>query len=391
MKALSFEGSGWEYFKIWIVNILLTIITFGLYHPWAKVRNRRYFYANSTLEGRNFEYHATGKQLFLSYIIAVILFITYIIIQKVSPTGSLVVVGLLFLAIPWLILRSMMFNMKMMSFSNVRFEFKGALSRAYINFFAYPIISYIGLFAIAYAMIYAFKLGGIVGGVLGSLLLLAMFAFLVFAISYIKKKNSEFFIDSSHYGQGNFQTNLELNEFIKIMFKTLGIGLLSMIGVSILLAIIMYLSFGADSLISMGNSANNPSLVQSIIAAILPFLALSYLLMIFVSIFVMAYSITRNRTYIFNNTRLDNNVTFESTLKALPLAWILISNFIVVILSLGLALPWAKVRVTRFMLENTLVKAENGFNDYLSQKQSQQSALGEEIGDVFDVDLGIGL
>ena len=43
MKALSFNGSGMEYFKIWIVNVLLTIITLGLYHPWAKVRNHRYF------------------------------------------------------------------------------------------------------------------------------------------------------------------------------------------------------------------------------------------------------------------------------------------------------------------------------------------------------------
>ena len=61
MKPLHFGGSGFEYFKIWIVNILLIIITLGVYYPWAKVRNQRYFYANTTLEGRNFEYHATEK------------------------------------------------------------------------------------------------------------------------------------------------------------------------------------------------------------------------------------------------------------------------------------------------------------------------------------------
>ncbi len=42
MKTLSFEGNGLEYFKIWIVNVLLTIITIGMYYPWAKVRNNRY-------------------------------------------------------------------------------------------------------------------------------------------------------------------------------------------------------------------------------------------------------------------------------------------------------------------------------------------------------------
>ena len=64
MRVLSFGGSGFEYFKIWIVNILLTILTLGLYYPWAKVRKNRYFYGNTSLDERNFEYHATGKQLF---------------------------------------------------------------------------------------------------------------------------------------------------------------------------------------------------------------------------------------------------------------------------------------------------------------------------------------
>ncbi|MBT8112324.1 MAG: DUF898 domain-containing protein, partial [Gammaproteobacteria bacterium] len=102
MKALSFAGSGFEYFKIWIVNILLTIVTLGLYYPWAKVRNRRYFAANSNLEGRNFEYHATGKQLFIGYLIAMAIFIVFVIIQNVSPIGSLIVALLFILALPWI-------------------------------------------------------------------------------------------------------------------------------------------------------------------------------------------------------------------------------------------------------------------------------------------------
>ena len=152
IKALSFNGSGMEYFKIWIVNVLLTILTLGLYHPWAKVRNNRYFYANSILEGRNFEYHATGKQLFFGYLIAMTLLILYVIINQVSPTGSLILVVTLFLAVPWLILRSMIFNMRMTSFSNVHFNFSGKIGRAYLNFFAYPIALYIGLVLFIVAM-----------------------------------------------------------------------------------------------------------------------------------------------------------------------------------------------------------------------------------------------
>jgi len=61
MKTFEFTGSGSEYFKIWIVNILLTIVTLGIYYPWARVRSNRYLYGNSSMEGKNFDYHATGK------------------------------------------------------------------------------------------------------------------------------------------------------------------------------------------------------------------------------------------------------------------------------------------------------------------------------------------
>ena len=101
MKPLDFGGSGFEYFKIWIVNILLILITLGVYYPWAKVRNQRYFYANTTLEGRNFEYHATGKQLLMGYIIAMVFLMVVSIVQNVSPIGALGAFLGLSIIIPW--------------------------------------------------------------------------------------------------------------------------------------------------------------------------------------------------------------------------------------------------------------------------------------------------
>jgi uncharacterized membrane protein YjgN (DUF898 family) len=34
-----FTGTTGEYFRIWAVNLLLSIVTLGLYSPWAKVRH----------------------------------------------------------------------------------------------------------------------------------------------------------------------------------------------------------------------------------------------------------------------------------------------------------------------------------------------------------------
>ena len=56
--SFEFKGKGGEYFSIWIVNVLLSIVTLGIYSAWATVRTRRYFYANFKLAGEGFEYHA---------------------------------------------------------------------------------------------------------------------------------------------------------------------------------------------------------------------------------------------------------------------------------------------------------------------------------------------
>ena len=48
--TLAFTASGSEYFRIWIVNILLTIVTLGFYLPFAKARRLRYFYANTLID-----------------------------------------------------------------------------------------------------------------------------------------------------------------------------------------------------------------------------------------------------------------------------------------------------------------------------------------------------
>ena len=60
---VDFRGKTGEYFKIWIVNILLTVITFYIYSAWAKVRTKRYFYGNTFVDNSSFEYHARPLQL----------------------------------------------------------------------------------------------------------------------------------------------------------------------------------------------------------------------------------------------------------------------------------------------------------------------------------------
>ena len=107
MEIFKFTGNGGEYFKIWIVNILLSVITLGIYSAWAKVRTERYFYGNTQLSGHNFEYHAKPLTILRGRIIAVALFITYIVGGHFFPIISIILALALFILSPWIIMLSL--------------------------------------------------------------------------------------------------------------------------------------------------------------------------------------------------------------------------------------------------------------------------------------------
>ncbi|MBM3540446.1 MAG: DUF898 domain-containing protein, partial [Alphaproteobacteria bacterium] len=47
---LAFNGTAGQYFGIWATNVALTILTLGIWSAWAKVRTKRYFLGNTTLD-----------------------------------------------------------------------------------------------------------------------------------------------------------------------------------------------------------------------------------------------------------------------------------------------------------------------------------------------------
>ena len=60
---------GWAAFKIFIVNLLLMVVTLGIYRFWGKTRMRRYLWGHVEILGDRLEYTGTGKELFLGFLV----------------------------------------------------------------------------------------------------------------------------------------------------------------------------------------------------------------------------------------------------------------------------------------------------------------------------------
>ena len=71
--GLEFDGNFRGLLPIVLVNLLLTIITLGLYRFWARTKVRKYLWGSVRLHGDAFEYTGTGKELFIGFLIVLFL------------------------------------------------------------------------------------------------------------------------------------------------------------------------------------------------------------------------------------------------------------------------------------------------------------------------------
>lgn len=123
--ALRFTGSAGEYFRIWIVNLCLTVVTLGLYSPWAKVRRKRYFYGSTLLEGSAFEYTGNPVAILKGRLIVLAIFVVYSLAQQFLPLLSFALLLGILALLPWIIQRALQFNARNSLHRNLRFGFDG--------------------------------------------------------------------------------------------------------------------------------------------------------------------------------------------------------------------------------------------------------------------------
>lgn len=112
-----FHGSGSEYFRIWIVNVLLTVLTLGIYSAWAKVRRQRYFLGNTDLDGSRFDYHGQPMAILKGRVLAVMAYLAFTVSGNISPVLALVMLTLLLMVLtlglfsPWARVRALRYQL----------------------------------------------------------------------------------------------------------------------------------------------------------------------------------------------------------------------------------------------------------------------------------------
>lgn len=73
-SAFVFEGTWREFAPIAFTNLLLTIVTLGIYRFWATTRERQYLWSRSRFIDEHLEWTGLGKELFFGFLMVAVLF-----------------------------------------------------------------------------------------------------------------------------------------------------------------------------------------------------------------------------------------------------------------------------------------------------------------------------
>lgn len=187
------------------------------------------------------------------------------------------------------------------------------------------------------------------------------------AFPYLIFRSYQFALNHSRYGTTAFNFEASSFSFSNIYFKAIGLFILA----SLVLSLVM--NFGSNLSSGIGVSIFNA------------------VLWLFLVIYLgfLAYLKANVTNFVFNHTHLGK-LRLESTLQVDQMLWLYFSNAIGIVLSLGLLIPWAKIRMIRYRLANlTLHVANDDLNNFVAAERDKASAIGEEMGDMFDVDIGL--
>jgi uncharacterized membrane protein YjgN (DUF898 family) len=69
--AFQYDGDIGELYAIFLINLMLTIVTLGIFRFWAITRYRRYLWSHMRFQNENFEYTGRGRDLFLGLLMAI--------------------------------------------------------------------------------------------------------------------------------------------------------------------------------------------------------------------------------------------------------------------------------------------------------------------------------
>jgi uncharacterized membrane protein YjgN (DUF898 family) len=384
---LEFSGTGGEYFRVWIVNVLLTVVTLGLYTPVARRRTAQWFYGHTLVAGTPLEFTAQAKKMVIGFLLFAGL---YMALNLASETGQDTAVLLMMLGgaalAPYFWASAMRFRLNATRWRGVRLQFAARWGEVYRA--AWP------LFALALAWFAIFLgIGAVSGGALegprpqlpagaaGPMVGLALLgvALTVAALMRLEFNFKSLLVRRGRIGGQDGRWKPVFGDFVRIWLATVGVFLL---GVLVIVAVIAVVLGGSFAFLQR---ARTPGL--GAVLFVLGLAVASLFMLVLVSGPARAYREARMFKLVWGHIGVSHVARFKCDLEVGRYVLLRVRNIVLTLLTLGFFRPFALVSEYRMKCESVTLHVKGSLDQLAGQLAREEEGLGDAIAAGAGLDL----
>lgn len=328
--AIVFSGSGDGYFRLWIANVAWTVLSLGLYYPWAEVRRLRYFCRHTEVAGHALQFHGAPRKILGLGLLAVVLLLTAAGAMGHGLPAVAATALLLAAAWPALWHASLRFRLSGTGWRGLRLDFTGSLAQAYAAS-ALPLAIALALAAGSAALWEARNGRPLAGGAATVGVVLSALLLLPYGWFRLQRHRQ------GHGACGPLQTELRVAPLAVygVFARAAGLALLTLLtGLAALVGLAALFGQPASAFLHHAPAG----------------LAAMAVLCLLVQCGPRADATRRLQNLVWSRTG-NSRVRFRSDLRFTPLAALRGKNAVLLLLTFGLYWPWAAVAMARLRLE----------------------------------------
>ena len=395
---LEFTGSGGEYFRVWIVNVLLSIVTLGFYTPWARKRTAQYFYSHTLVAGSPLEFTAQQRRMVMGFVLLVLITLAYNIAAR---TGQDTAVGLFLLGgavlAPFIWASAMRFRLGATRWRGLRLQFTAGWKEVYMA--SWPVFAlalvWFGVFfglqmlspEVAHALQAAEeevrkpRMPTFTAAMVGLLVLgLVLTVLCVIRLEYNYKS---LLVLRAQVGAERGRWKPVYMDFVKVWLATVAVFIVSVV----IIWLVMFVAAGSSIALLVASAGKGLGLwmVVVIIAAFVGGIFLMFL----ASAPARAYREARMFQLMWNNIGVSHLARFKCRLRSGRYVWLRIKNMLLTLATLGIYRPFARVSEYRMKVESVTLHIKGGVEQVagVMVRQQQQGGLGDALADAAGLDL----
>jgi uncharacterized membrane protein YjgN (DUF898 family) len=321
-----FTGRASEYFRIWVIGVALSWLTLGVYSAWAKVRTQQYFYRHTWLDGSSFEYVAEPRAILLGRLLLALALVVLFALQLLHVGAAAVALLLLLAITPWVVDRAVSFRARSSRFRNVSAGFDSSLSGVYRVFFK----SY-----------------------------LATLLSLGFGYPHARQARTAYVVDGLSHGDA------------RIVWRTVGSEYFAAYKNAALLLLPAFALEWAEKHVSgLGGTLLR--------------------LLAFVWVLVPSVYLRQALANLLYDGMWIGTHRLRSRQRFWPLCALYVTNTLLVLGTLGVAIPWASIRLARYRVETLELELQGPLEVRARHEPARRGTYGEAAADLGGVDIGLG-